>query len=69
MRYNEKEFLPFEQLERTTTLYKCDEDFDAVAQYRIIEPMGHAPALLIVENSCNDDVIEDLDDPRLLDVP
>jgi hypothetical protein len=56
LKYEENEFLAFEQIERTTTLYKCDEEFDSVAQYRVIEPLGMAPALLLVDNTDDDGV-------------
>lgn len=28
LKYDETEFLSFEQIEKTTTLYKCDEEYD-----------------------------------------
>lgn len=59
LKYDESEFLAFEQIERTTTLYKCDEEFDQISEYRVIEPLGMLPALVLVDNTDDDDLEEE----------
>jgi hypothetical protein len=50
--------LSFEQIEKTTTLYKCDEEYDQICSYRIIEPLGMLPQLLLIDNTEEDDDID-----------
>ncbi|CDW85737.1 UNKNOWN [Stylonychia lemnae] len=45
----------FAQVGRSTTIFKCDPDFDQYAQVRIIEPLGMEPALVIVDTTLTDE--------------
>jgi hypothetical protein len=47
--------LSFEQIEKTTTLYKCDEEYDSISSYRVIEPLGMLPQLLLIDNTDEDE--------------
>ena len=43
LKYDEDKFIQFEQIERTSTIYKCDPHFDQLAEFRVIEPLGMLP--------------------------
>jgi hypothetical protein len=51
LKYDEDKFIGFEQIERTSTIYKCDDNFDKLYEYRVIEPLGMGPALILIDHT------------------